>query len=192
MDMLRSDVFSISNPTPWSTIWAKPIYICLITKNHVFPIINGPILLPLSKPQVCENMFTTQNLLPSLHLFIQSNFSESMPHNDVIQQFTCFRSNMFCCCRCSFKSTINNESNTIYSVCKKLWTPSVCLSTSPPTSFLKCATKDWHMPTKATTLQVETPFLSCTKAWCLCSWDHRGIQLQMTLQFTPHVLWNQG
>jgi hypothetical protein len=68
MDMLASNAFSISNPTPWPTIWVKPIYLCLITKNHAFPIINGPILILLSKPQACENMFMTQNWLPLLHL----------------------------------------------------------------------------------------------------------------------------
>ena len=30
----------------------------------------------------------------------------------------------------------------------------LCLSISPPTSFLRCATKDWLMPIKATTLRV--------------------------------------
>ena len=36
------------------------------------------------------------------------------------------------------------------------------------------------------------PLLSCTKAWCLHSWDNQGIRLQMILQNAPHVLWNQG
>ena len=47
MDMLRSNVFSmISNPTLWPTIGVKPIYICCVTENHAFPIIDGPILIP--------------------------------------------------------------------------------------------------------------------------------------------------
>ena len=57
--------------------------------------------------------------------------------------------------------------------CAPLW-----LSISPPTSFLICATKDWLMPTKLAILRVETLFLSCTKAWCFCSWDNAGIWLQ--------------
>ena len=36
--------------------------------------------------------------------------------------------------------------------------PLLCLSISPPTSFLRCATEDWLMPTKAAALRVETPF----------------------------------
>jgi hypothetical protein len=36
MDMLRSNAFSISNPTLWPTIWVKPIYLCLLTENHAF------------------------------------------------------------------------------------------------------------------------------------------------------------
>jgi hypothetical protein len=44
--------------------------------------------------------------------------------------------------------------------------PPLCLSISPSTCFLGCATEDWLMPTKATTLRVETPFLSCTKVLC--------------------------
>ena len=65
----------------------------------------------------------------------------------------------------------------------------LCLSISPLTSFLWCATEYWFIPTKTTTLRVETPLLSCTKAWCCCSWNNGGIRLQTIL---PHVLWNQG
>ena len=77
-------------------------------------------------------------------------------------------------------------------VAKNFGHPPLCLSISPPTSFLWCATKDWLTSTKATTLQVESLLLSCTKVWCFCSWDNGGIQLQTTMQMTPHVLWNQG
>jgi hypothetical protein len=31
-------------------------------------------------------------------------------------------------------------------------------------------------------LRVETPLLSCTKVWCLFSWDNGGIWLQKILQ----------
>jgi hypothetical protein len=47
------------------------------------------------------------------------------------------------------------------------------------------------MPT-TTTLQVERLLLSCTKAWCFCSWDNKDIRLQTILQIAPHKLWNQG
>ena len=47
--------------------------------------------------------------------------------------------------------------------------PPLCLSISPSTSSLKCVTEDLLMPTKMTTLQVETLLLSCTKTWCFCS-----------------------
>ena len=48
------------------------------------------------------------------------------------------------------------------------------------------------MPTKVPTLEVETPLLSCIKAWCFCSWDNGSIRLQTILQIAPHVQWNQG
>ena len=49
------------------------------------------------------------------------------------------------------------------------------------------------MPTKTTTLRVKTPLLNRIKAWCFCSWDNGGIQLQMILQIAPHIRWsNQG
>ena len=68
--------------------------------------------------------------------------------------------------------------------------PPLCLSILPPTSFLRCATKNWFMTTKATTLRVEIVLLSCTKAWCFCYWDNGGMRLQAILQITPHILWN--
>ena len=40
------------------------------------------------------------------------------------------------------------------------------------------------MPTKATTLRGETWLLSCTKAWCLCSWGNGGIWPQ-----TMHLMY---
>ena len=42
MDMLASNAFSISNPTPWPTIWFKPIYLCLVTKNGFLCYICAP------------------------------------------------------------------------------------------------------------------------------------------------------
>ena len=75
---------------------------------------------------------------------------------------------------------------------KSFGCPLLRLSISPPTSFLRCATEDWLMPTTTTTLRVERPLLSCTKAWCFCSWDNKDIWLQTNLQNAPHELWNQG
>ena len=51
--------------------------------------------------------------------------------------------------------------------------PPFCLLISPPASLLKYATEDWLMPIKAITLRVETPLLSCTKAWGLMFWRQR-------------------
>ena len=107
MNILRSTPFSISNPTPWPIIWIKFIYFYLVTKNHAFPIINGPMLIPLSNSHACENMFTTNKWLPLLHLCSQSSASQSMPHSDVRKQFTCFRLKLFCCHKCSSKLTFS-------------------------------------------------------------------------------------
>ena len=54
----------------------------------------------------------------------------------------------------------------------------LCLSNSPLASFLRCGSKDWLMPTKATTFRVKTPLLSCIIVWCFYSWDNGGIRLQ--------------
>ena len=120
MDMLRPSAYSITNPTPWPTIWVEHIYFCLATKKHAFTIINGPILIHLSKPQTCENMFTAHKWFPLLHLCTQSSLSQSTPHSDVKQQFTCFILKLFCCHGCSSKSTFHNKSDTtpLLSGCK--------------------------------------------------------------------------
>ena len=134
MDMLRCNAFSISNPTPWRTIWVKPTYLCLITKNHAFSNINGLILIPLSKPQACENMFTTHKWLRLLHLCSQSILSQNTPHSNVIQQFICFKSKLFCCRICNSKSTFSNRCDTtpLLLISKKLWTPSsLCFNLAP-------------------------------------------------------------
>jgi hypothetical protein len=124
-----------------------------------------------------------------LYLCTQSNVSQSSPQSNVKQQFKCLISKLFWCRRCRSKSTFNTESDTmpLLPIYKKLWTPS-SLSLNL-TSFLICATKNCLMPTKATTLIVETPLLSCIKVWCLCSWDNWCIQLQTILQIAPHVLY---
>ena len=102
----------------------KHIYLFLITDYHTIPIINGSILIPLCKPQVCKNMFTTQKRFPLLHLCTQSSIFESTPHNDVRKQFTCFISKLYCCCKYSSKSTLRSKSDTVplLTGCKELWT----------------------------------------------------------------------
>ena len=71
-------------------------------------------------------MFTTQNWLPLLHLCSQLSLSQSTPHNDVSQQFTCFRSKLFCCHMCNSKSTfiIKSDTTLLLLVYQKLWMPS--------------------------------------------------------------------
>ena len=107
--------------------------------------------------------------------------------------FISFRPNMFCCCRCNSKLTFSNRIDTmpLLSVYKKFKTP-FYLSFNLVLYILRCTTKDWLMPTKTTTLQVETLLLSCDKAWCFCFWDNGGIRLQTILQLAPHIVWNQG
>ena len=94
MDMLRSNTISISNPTSWPTIWVEPIYLCLVTKNYTFPIINDLIVISLSKPQACVNMFTTHKRLSLLHLCTQSNLSKHatmMSNNNLlVSDIPCF------------------------------------------------------------------------------------------------------
>jgi hypothetical protein len=68
----------------------------------------------------------------------------------------------------------------------------ICLSSSPPTYFFRCATKDWLMPTKVATLQVKMLLTSCTQSLVLLFVRQWGIWLQKILQIAPHVPWNQG
>lgn len=138
MDMLSSNMFSISNPTPCPTISVKPIYLCYIIENQSFPIINYPIHIPLSKPQACKNMFTTQMWFLLLHLCTQSSLSKNTLQSDVKQQFTSFKTKLFCCVRCSSKSTFNNKNNTtlLFFIYKKLWTPSSLSLNLTPYIFL--------------------------------------------------------
>ena len=63
MDMLRSNMFSMSNRISWPIIRFKPKYFCLVPKNHKFPIINSPILIPLNILQAWANMYTTRKRL---------------------------------------------------------------------------------------------------------------------------------
>ena len=192
MDMLRSSTtFSISNPKSWPTIWVEPIYLCLVTENHAFPIINGPISYlwaNLKRARTC-----LQKWLPLLHLCTPSNLYQSTPHSDFKQQYTFKWSCFVVANEVPTQPSITRVTQRLFSQSARSFEhPPLCLSISPPTSFLQFAIEDWLMPTKTATLQLETPILSCTKAWCFYSWDNGGIQLQMILQIAPHVLWNQG
>ena len=148
--------------------------------------------MPLSKPQACKNMFRTRNWLPLLHLCTQSNLSQNTPHSDVIQQLSCFNSKLFWCRKCSFKLTFNYKSdNNVFSLgLQEALDALLFVSQSHPTSFLRCATKDWLMPTKAATLRVETPLLSCTKVWCFCSSDNGGLitTVKTSTNCTSHTM----
>ena len=95
MDMLKSNAFSISNPTPWHVIQVELIYLCQVAKNHTFLIINGPILIPLSKPQACESMFTTHKWFLLLHCApnptsLKARLTMMSDNNLPISYWSCF------------------------------------------------------------------------------------------------------
>ena len=138
MDMLRSNAFSIFNPTPWPTILITPTYICIVIGNHTFPSINGPILIPsanLMLARACSwlrNCFFCCTCAPNLaslkaHLIILSN--NNLPISNQI----------FFCCKCNSKSTFNNKSDTtpLLLVYKKLWTPTSLFLNLAPYIVLK-------------------------------------------------------
>ena len=152
MDMLRSNASPIQ--TPWPSIWVEFIYLCFVTENHVFSTISGPIIIPLSKAQVCKNMYTTHNRLPLLRLWCTA-FESLKAHLIVMSNNNSplSSSQLFCRRRCIFKSTFSNKSDpmSLFSIYKKLWTPSSLSLNLALTSFLKCAIEDWIMPTKTAT-----------------------------------------
>jgi hypothetical protein len=111
-DMLRLDTFSIANPAPRPTITVKPVYFCLITEDKSFPIINGPICVPLSKSQPCQNMSMCQKRLLLLHMCSQTFRSQSTPHSDVRHILTCLVSQCACGLRCSLKTTFGDQGYT--------------------------------------------------------------------------------
>jgi hypothetical protein len=77
----------------------------------------------------------------------------------------CFRSKLFCCRRCSSKSSITRVTQHLSSQSTRSFgCPPLCFSISSSTTFLRFVTEDWLMPTKVATLQVETPTLSWIKA----------------------------
>ena len=135
-------------------------------------------------------MLMTQKRLPLLHMCTQSSFSQSTPHSDARQQFTCFRSKLFCC-QVPSGPSVTRVTQRLFSWFASFGRLFFLYQSHPLHPSSDALEKDWLMPTKATTLQVETPLLSCTKAWCFYSWDNRGIRLQTILQIAPHILWNQ-
>ena len=139
-------------------------------------------------------MFVTQNWYPLLHLCTQSSLSQSTPHSDAKQQFTCFISKLFCCSNVvPSPPSVTRVTQCLFSQSTRIFgCPPLCLSILPFTSFLGCAIEDWLMSIKVSALHVETLLLSYTKAWCFCSWDNGYMWLQIILQIAPHVLWNQG
>jgi hypothetical protein len=188
MDMLRSNAFSISNPTSWPTIWVESIYLCLVTENPRFQSSNGSILIlwaNLKRMRTClqlKNGFLCCTCAPNpsslkARLIVVSN------NNLHVSDWSSF----------AITNAVPNQPS-VTKVTQRLFSwsarsfghPPLCLSISPLTSFLKCATEDWLMPTKVATLQVETPLLRSIKVWCFYSWDNGGIQLQIA----PHILWN--
>ena len=90
MDMLRSNAFSISNPTPWPIIWVKPIDLRLVSENHVLSIMMVQFSYLWANLRHVRTWLRLKKKNPLLHLCTQSNLSQSTPHNHVRQQFTCF------------------------------------------------------------------------------------------------------
>ena len=121
MDMLRSNVFCISNlkhgpPFELSlfifVLWLK------ITRFQSSMVQFSYLWENLKSARTCLRLINGF----FFHLCDQSNHSKSTPRSDVKQQFTCFRSKLFCCHRCNSKSIFNNKSDTMHllSNCKKL------------------------------------------------------------------------
>jgi hypothetical protein len=61
----------------------------------------------------------------STNLCTQSNLSQSTPHNNVRQQFTCLRSKLFVANAAPSWPSVTRVINTrpLLSICKKLWMP---------------------------------------------------------------------
>ena len=145
MDMLRSNAFSISNPTKW----LEPCF-CLVIKNHAFPISSGPIFTPLDKLWRAKTCIRPKNGY-SLYFYTQSNRSQSMRQSDVKQQITCFKLKLFGYRRYNWKSTFSNENDRtpLTSVYMMLWTfSSLSLNLAPYIIlhmhfFLHMHTKTW-------------------------------------------------
>ena len=127
MDMLRYNVFSISNPTLWPNHMTKFFFIFVsslkVTSFQPSMVQFSYLWANLRHARTCLEL---NNGFPLLHLCTQSSISQSMPQSDARQQFTCFISKLFCCCICISKSTFGSKSDTtpLLLVYKKFWTTS--------------------------------------------------------------------
>ena len=126
LDMLRLYKLSICYPTPWPTIGIKLVYLCLITENNVFPIMNGPICIHASKPNLCLNMFSCQQWLLLLHMCNETFPSQSMSHSYIRHNFTNFISNLCCHLWHNSQTPFRNQGDTSLPLsCNKVfWVPS--------------------------------------------------------------------
>ena len=104
MNMLRSNAFSISNPTPWPTISAKPIYICLVTENHVYPIINASSCFTIWwtcwGPTCSPSPIQHHDLPSELNLFIFVSSLKIMCFQSSMVQFSYLWANLKCARTC--------------------------------------------------------------------------------------------
>ena len=75
MDILRSNTFSISNPTPWLSIWV--IYSYLVVEKHTYQWSNSPTFEQTSC--IWEYIYSSKQL-SLLHLCTQSNLSQITPY----------------------------------------------------------------------------------------------------------------
>ena len=139
-----------------------------------------------------EHVYNTKKWIPLLRLCTQSNLSQSMPYSDVRQQYTCFKSKLFWCHKCSSKSIFNIKSDTwpLLLVCKKLWTPS-SLSLNLATYILPqmCYRRLAHA-TKAAILRVENTTSELDQSLVLMFLrQRRHIWLQKILQnYTSRIM----
>ena len=182
LDMLRLYMLSICYPTPGPTIGIKHDYLCLITENNVFPIMNSPICIPPSKPHPCMNMSSCQQRLLLLYMCRETFPSQSTSHNYIRHIFTWFISNLCCHLWCNSQTPFCKQGNTslpLSLVVRCLGRPLFCLSSSPAISFLSLTTQDWLIPIAFATFCVESPFRSCSSTWSFCDAIERGIQKQL-------------
>ena len=139
----------ITDPPPCFTIWwtcwgptrslspiqhydlryeLQPICLCLVTKKHAFPIIIGPILIPLSKPHACENIarrlarahysgnFASINIASKLHQSLVLLFMRQWRHTTTNNSTNCTSRTM--------KPRLHNAQEI--SQCSRLWNAQRC------------------------------------------------------------------
>jgi hypothetical protein len=157
MDMLRSNVFSISNPTPWPTIWIKPIYLFLITKITRFNLSMvqfSYLWANLRRARTClqlKNGFFCCTCAPNPSS-LKARLTRISYNNLNVSDRSCFAITY----AVPSQPSITRVTQRLFSLFAKSYAhPPLCLSISPPTSFLRCATEDWSWPLK----------------WQLCEWN---------------------